>query len=140
MSDIEKQWSCISEIIDRLDEQAKRLDWDRLSDEVSSVFSAAESITDGAEMFFSPYQYLYRLLHRVKNFDEKQEFNKVYETGFIENHEQNKYIAIQNYDYATFRWARQNGFTARIDNNTIYVEENRLTDQQLKHFLDKSKK
>lgn len=133
------QWSYISKLLDKIDEQAERLHWDGLIDNAAEVFDSANRETDAAKVFFEPYQYLFRLYYRVKHFDKPREWNEIYKATHTISHEEKPFFRIINYTYSTFLWARRNGFVDFLDNNVIDIPEDKLSPSQVKQFNSKVK-
>lgn len=139
MDDASLQWSCLSKLIDKLGDQAERLHWDELTEEVADVFDYANKETDTAKIFFEPYQYLFRLYHRVKTLSKADTFNEVYRTTRYIDGNNTLCYRIRYYDFKTFLWARDNGLAEFLDNNSIEIPKSKLTDAQIKSLDAKLK-
>lgn len=133
------EWGCITNIINKLSDLEDSIDggWPELVDMVADAVTAESTNKDAVDVFFSLYQFLFRLYYRVKNDPEPKPFN------IIRDHtEQNAWrecFEIYNYGYETFKWARNNGYGPHISNTTILVPKNSLNDKQRIAFERKSK-
>lgn len=128
------QWSFISKLLDKLEDQADRIGWDGLIDEATKVFDMANKETDTAKVFFEPYQYLFRLYYRVKKMDSPAPFNETYKVSHLINHKDEPFIRLKNYDYKSFLWARKNGFVDYLSNDIIDIPMSELSQAQIRAF------
>lgn len=135
----ELQWAYISKLLDKIDEQAERLHWDKAIDEAANVFDYANQETDAAKVFFEPYQYLFRLYERMKHMDEPKEFNEIYKTSYLHEHEQTEFFRIINYDFKMFLWLRNKGLTELLNNNYVDIPVPKLSASEVKSFEKKIK-
>lgn len=122
-------WGCIARLIERIDTECDRLEWDEAIDMVSDIFDSAENM-NSAEMFFYAEQYLHRFLYRVKRYKCKGGFNRV------ERYEQDcrEFYRVFNYDYKTFCWAKKNGFQEWITNDWLLIPVDACTPAQKRGF------
>ena len=118
----------------RVEEMSDKLEWGAMIDLISDVFDRSGNITDGAEMFFEPYQFLFRLTQRLKHYDTKEPFNQISIETKLVNHDSARFYRIKNYDYNTFLWCRKKGFTDYISNDIIEVPYDGLTASERLHF------
>lgn len=138
MKEIAKDVASIDEVIEvvtllsyKVDKLADDMNWDELRNMVvDQMFS--EPITAVTPETLTHARFLIRLCIRCKSID-KSEFNRV---SF--NEMQNRFC-ITNYDYKTFKWAIDQGFSDTIDNNCIYMPADKLTAAQVAAFKKKIK-
>jgi len=127
--------------LDKLDAEAERLgNWQELLEVAVDAYDDYNKTETYADKVCYPQQFLFRLYHRVKYFDKQRDFNIVYETARFKLNEEVKLIAIENYDYKTFLWCVKHDLTFLMDNLTVYIPFDKLTEKQLTAFKDKIKK
>ena len=136
---IDESLDCVTKFADKISEESDRLEWDELAQTVCDALEEYDNKASKEDVFFGVFQFLYRLKLRVKHFDTKQEFNKIYQTNKDIKHEPTPFIRVVNYDYKMFKWARKKGFTEYLDNNMIEFPESALDEKTLKQFKDKIK-
>lgn len=120
------EWGCITNLMDKISRIEDEIEggWPELVDMVAdAVTEEGEKKTGPAELFFNLYQFLWRLYYRLKANPEKRAFNKY-------NKSKDGAYWVENYNYATFKWAVNNGFTQEIDNNVIKIPADKLNDKQ----------
>lgn len=125
---VQPEWVCIIKITDKISDVVDTIDegWPELVEMVCSI--SIEERKRGAtpeEMFFNLYSFLFRLYYRIKTNPHKRPFN------ITSYHEGKQTFWIQNYDYTTFKWAKQNGFDDSISNDIIEIQESKLNTKQL---------
>ena len=119
------EWGCITNLMDKISNIEGKIEggWPQLVDMVADAMTEEGENKDPASAFFSLYQYMWRLYYRVKNNPVKRPFNQ------YRKDEGGKYW-ITNYTYATFKWARAQGFMGEIDNDNIKIPADKLDDKQ----------
>lgn len=120
MHELSVEWGCITNLIDRimLLEDTIKGGWPELDDMISNILAEEGTNKDPQQVFFNVYTFMLRLYFRMKANPVAEAFNKI---SYSDNYGGEGAFIIQNYDYDTFLWAIKNGFTDRIDNNTIYI-------------------
>lgn len=104
--------------------------WEELLDMMSEVFEDEYKNKEPQNIFENVYQFLFRLYLRLKVNPEKRKFNTV----AIEDNNVNKWVRITNYDYKTFKWAKENGFVSGLTNDFLDIPVDKLNNNQLKAF------
>lgn len=135
----ESDWKPIISLIEKLSEEADRLDWPELIDMVSSSYDEMEKEKDPATILFTWQQFFFRLLYRVRRFSSPLEFNLIYKTNRLENHDNVEMYQITNYDCKMFLWSRKKGFNEYITNDYILVPIDKLTEKEKESFEKKCK-
>lgn len=110
--------------------------WDDLLDMVSEIFEEEYSEKEPSKIFDTVYQFLFRLYLRVKVNPDKRKFN----ITTIENNNVNEWVRITNYDYKTFKWAKENKFISGITNDFIDIPLEKLNEKQIKAFKKRAGK
>ena len=128
MHELTLEWGCITNLMNKISDIEDKIGWPELADMVADAVTVESQNTDPATVFFSLYQFLWRLYYRLKANPEKSPFNRW--TKY-----EDQYWAT-NYDYALFKWAHENGFVEGIDNLVIRVPANKLSDKH-KRALDR---
>lgn len=131
------EWEAIADLIGKIGEEADRLDWPDLADVVAEAYDVMEKETNPATILFTWQQFFFRLYYRVKRYTSPLEFNTVYETTRLENHEYKKYFQVNNYDCKMFLWARKKGFTDYLTNNFFLIPLDKLSDKEKASFEKK---
>lgn len=132
------EWGCVTNLMDKISGIEDTIDggWPELIDMVvDAVSEEGENMAEPETLFFSLYQFLFRLYYRLKANHEKRPFNIVSRT---EDGGEDCFL-LQNYDYATFKWLRAIGCGDRITNDYVYVPVNKLSDKQRRAFERKAK-
>lgn len=104
--------------------------WEELLDMMSEVFEDEYKNKEPQNIFENVYQFLFRLYLRLKVNPEKRKFNTV----TLEDNNVNKWVRITNYDYKTFKWAKENGFVSGLTNDFLDIPVDKLNNNQLKAF------
>lgn len=122
------EWGAIANLIDRISDIEDKIDghWDELLNMVADLVAEESENKNPAAVFFSIYQYLFRLYYRLRTNPTKREFNTLSKSG--EN------FRITNYDYKTFKWATSGGFAETISNDYIDLPIDKLTKNQVRAF------
>lgn len=126
------EWGCIANLIDKIADIEDKMDghWNELCDMVVDMVDKESQEKDAATIFFDLYQYCFRLYYRLRANPIKREFNKVFKTTI----EGKEVYQIQNYDYNTFKWAKNGGFSMTISNDCIDLPSEKLTINQRRAF------
>jgi len=111
-------------------------DWTELLDMMSEVFDEEHNNKDPKAVFDNVYQFLFRIYLRLKVNPEKRKFN----ITTIEDDNVSKWVRITNYDYKTFKWAKENGFISGLTNDFIDIPVDKLNNNQLKAFEKRARK
>lgn len=119
------EWGCITNLMDKISSIEDGIEggWPELVDMVADAVSEEGENKDPASAFFNLYQFLWRLYYRLKANPEKRPFNQYRKM-------KEDIYWIENYNYATLKWANANGFTHEIDNNVIKIPADKLSDKQ----------
>lgn len=126
MHELNLEWGCITNLMDKISGLEDKIEggWPELVDMVADAISEeGEARSDPATLFFSLYQYLWRLYYRLKTNPTKRTLNQYHKDP------DGKY-RISNYTYATFKWARAQGFGEEIDNDNIKIPADKLDEKQ----------
>lgn len=134
------EWESIASLVDKVGEEADRLDWPDLIDMISDAYDEMEKETNPAIILFTWQQFFFRLYYRVKAYKHPGRFNTIYETSRLENHENVRMYQIDNYDWKMFVWARKKKFNDYITNNYILVPKDKLTEKERESFEKKCEK
>lgn len=128
----EPEWAQLMILIDKLSMLEGRIEggWDELIDLMVDSVEEESNNEDKASAFFNLYQFLCRLYYRVKRNPEKRPFNVVLEIEI----DGEKYFRIENYDYKTFKWAKEHNAEDRISNLYIDIPVNNLDIKQQQAF------
>lgn len=131
ISDIHSQsleWGCIANLIDKIGAIEDKIDghWDELCDMIADMISAESTEKDTTNVFFNVYQFCFRLYYRLRANPTKRAFNQISETTIAGK----EVYRITNYDYNTFKWAKDSGFGMTISNDCIDLPVDKLTDNQ----------
>ena len=128
------EWGAIANLVDRISEIEDKMEghWDALADMIADAINDESQNKDPEAIFFTIYQYIFRLYYRLRGNPTKREFNTVTKVkdGF----------RITNYDYNTFKWAVQGGFIMTISNDYIDLPIDKLTTNQARAFERRLKK
>lgn len=125
MHEVSLEWGCITNLMDKISSIEDKIEggWMELADMVADAVTEEGENRDPAAAFFNLYQFLWRLYYRLKANPKKRPFNQYYKG-------QDDVYWVENYNYATLKWAVANGFTQGIDNNAIQIPASKLTDKQ----------
>lgn len=110
--------------------------WEELLDMVSSVFEEEHKERKPEILFSTIYEFLYRLHMRLRVNPEKRTFN----VTTMENDNTKQWVRITNYDYKTFRWAKDNGFIDGVANDFIDLPLEKLSEKQINAFKKRAER
>lgn len=135
------EWGCVANLIDKIGGIEDKIDgyWDELADMIADMIAEEGQEKDPTEVFFNIYQYCFRLYYRLRSNPIKRAFNKISKTVIAGK----EVYRITNYDYKTFKWAREGGFGMTISNDYIDLPAEKLTTNQIRAFnrrLEKGEK
>lgn len=128
-------WGTISKLLDKIDDELTRLNWDKAIDMICDAFGEASKETDTTEIFFTWYQFFFRFYHRIKLMDKPEQFNAVSKTTRLINHDNVPMYMISNYDIKMYKWAKGKGCSENITNNWFLLKEEDLSESE-KRKLD----
>lgn len=122
------EWGCICNLMDKIEGIEDKIDghWDELIDMIVDAYSSNDMVKDASVLFFDLYQFYFRLYYRLRANPVKRPFNQV---GKITIAGEDVY-RVTNYDYKTFKWAKDAGFIMTISNDFIDLPADKLTDKQ----------
>lgn len=131
---ISLEWGCVANLIDKIGDIEDKIEghWDQLCNMIADMISEEGNEKDTAKVFFDIYQFCFRLYYRLRANPTKRPFNKISKIMIGGK----DYYRITNYDYNTFKWAKNNGFDMAISNDYIDIEYSKLSEKQRK-ALDK---
>lgn len=137
---IDLEWGCITNLVNRIVDIESTIDggWEELTDMLGDALMDESIKDDPTKTFFYLYSFLFHLYFRLKNDPTKREFNKYIEANKAVSQEE-KY-EIYFYDYPTFKWAIDHGFTDSISNSVITVLKSKLTPKQCAAFDKRCRK
>ena len=122
------EWGAITNIVDRISEIESKMDepWDELIDIIANAIDEESQNKDPETIFFTIYQYIFRLYYRIRSNPTKRKFNIISKVkdGF----------RVTNYDSKTFKWASAGGFIMTISNDYIDLPMDKLTTSQARAF------
>lgn len=126
------EWGCVTNLIDKIADIENEIDghWDELCDMVADMIDKEGQEKDPAKVFFDLYQYCFRLYYRLRTNATKRDFNKISKTTISGK----EVYRIENYDYNTFKWAKNGGFNMTISNDYIDLPSEKLTINQRRAF------
>lgn len=87
-------------------------------------------VEDPSKIFFDVYQFCFRLYYRLRNDPTKRAFNQISKTTIAGK----EVYRIANYDYKTFKWAKEGGFGMTISNDYVDLPADKLTTNQRRGF------
>lgn len=131
------EWGCITNLMNKIGDIEDKINggWPELIDMVADAVTEEGENKDMAELFFSLYQFLFRLYHRLKVNDTVREFNTVHK---LTTRGKEVYRVV-NYNYQTFKFARKVGAGSSITNDFIDFEADKLTTKQRASFDNRCK-
>lgn len=132
-----EDWKAIADLLGKIGDEAERLEWPELVSVASDAYDEMEGETNPAIILCVWQQFFFRLLYRVRRYSSPLEFNTVYETTRLENHEYKKYFQVNNYDCKMYLWARKKGFTDYLTNNFFLIPLDKLSDKEKASFEKK---
>lgn len=122
------EWGCVTNLIDKIGDIEDKIEghWDELVNMIADAISEESDNQDPTTLFFTLYQYMFRLYYRLRANPVKRQFNSLSKTkdGF----------RLTNYDYRTFKWAVSGGFIMTISNDFIDLPMEKLTTTQVRAF------
>ena len=131
----DEKWKSIMNLIDKLDDEATRLDWEELREQTADAFTYIDECESNEQILMEPYQFLYRLWLRAKSKDKKIEFDIIREeirTGKKNTIE--KYFVVYNYSWKSFLWARQHNLTEWMSNGEYMIPLSKIDGATAKQF------
>lgn len=122
------EWGCVCNLIDKIGEIEDSIDghWDELIDMIADTVDQESQEENPEKIFFTIYEFFFRLYYRLRNNPIKRVFNQV-DTLTIAGKE---VYRITNYDYKTFKWANSGGFIDGVSNDYIDLPTDKLTTNQ----------
>lgn len=126
------EWGVVTNLIDRIGAIEEKMDghWDGLINMVADIIAEEGQCKDPAAIFFDVYQYVFRLYYRLRENPTKRKFNQVDKITVAGK----EVYRITNYDYKTFKWAKQEGFLEGVSNDYIDLPAEKLTTNQRRGF------
>lgn len=126
------EWGCVCNLIDKISNIEEKMDghWDELIDMIADVMNTESTEKDPATIFFTIYEFFFRLYYRLRNNPTKRKFNQINKTTISGK----EVYRITNYDYKMFKWAKAGGFLENISNDYIDLPEEKLTTNQRRAF------
>lgn len=121
------EWGCITNMLDRICTIESQIEggWKELIDMVMDAVTEEGERKDPATAFFHLYRFLFGLYYRIKANPERKPFNRYSYDEMRHN------FMIHNYDYNTFLWALDHGFSKDMNGDFILIAEDKLTDKQV---------
>lgn len=126
------EWGCITKMIDRIGSIEETIEggWDELLNMIADMVEENSQEKDAAKVFFYIYQFIFRLYYRLKRNPEKRAFNQISKITITGK----EVYRIANYDYKTFKWAKENGLVMELSNDCLDLPEDKLTINQRRAF------
>ncbi len=126
------EWGCVCNLIDKIADIENNIEghWDELMDMIADMVTENNKEKDPAVVFFDIYQFVYRLYYRLRTGPTKKPFNQISKTTISGK----EVYRITNYDYKTFKWAKNSGFDMTINNIYIDLPADKLTTNQRRAF------
>lgn len=126
------EWGCITKMIDRISSIEETIEggWDELLNMIADMVEENSQEKDAAKVFFYIYQFIFRLYYRLKRNPEKRAFNQISKITITGK----EVYRITNYDYKTFKWAKENGLVMELSNDCLDLPEDKLTINQRRAF------
>lgn len=131
------EWGCITNLMDKISNIEDSIEggWEELVDMVAdAAMEEGEAKTEPEKLFFTLYQFLFRLYYRLKNNPEKRPFNIITTV----EHNGTESFMVQNYNYSMFKWLRACGFEKEITNDFVIIAKDKLTDKHRRAFERKA--
>lgn len=128
------EWGCVTNLLDKISTIENTIDgyWDELMDMLANMMADEGEEKDPSKIFFDIYAYCFRLYYRIRSNPVKRAFNQISKTNISGK----EVYRITNYDYKTFKWARNGGFIDGISNDYIDLPIDKLTTNQ-QHAFEK---
>lgn len=122
------EWGCVCNLIDKIGELEESIDghWDKLLNMIADVISEEGEEKDPSVIFFTIYEFFFRLYYRIRSNPIKREFNQISKITVAGE----EVYRITNYDYKTFKWAKSGGFIGGVSNDYIDLPDKKLTVNQ----------
>lgn len=130
MATTEAMWDGMNRLYVKLEDFSKEEKWPELLDMINEQVFAGLDETTPEDKLFNQEAFLMRLCCRYEYFH-KGDFNIV-----IMDDRREKF-RINNYDFNTFVWAKKL-YDMEIDNNTIQIPYDKLTEKQREGFRKKA--
>lgn len=126
------EWGCITKMINRIGSIEETIEggWDELLNMIADMVEENSQEKDAAKVFFYIYQFIFRLYYRLKRNPEKRAFNQISKITITGK----EVYRITNYDYKTFKWAKENGLVMELSNDCLDLPEDKLTINQRRAF------
>ena len=126
------EWGCICNLIDKISGIEEKMEghWDELLNMVADIMDEESNEKDPSKIFFTTYEYCFRLYYRLRSFPIKRKFNQISKTNIAGK----EVYRITNYDYKTFKWAKSGGFINEVSNDYIDLPTDKLTTNQKRAF------
>lgn len=131
----EHLWGSISNKIDKIEEEADRIGWNSIIDMVADAFTDGNEM-EPLELFLYLYQFMFRLLYRLKAMEKPEPFNQISTTTRLIDHEDKEFYMIKNFDYRMFKWAIRKNFAYYMTNLWFLVPIDELSASE-KHNFEK---
>lgn len=132
MHSLEIEYGCITNLMNRISLIEENIDggWDELIEMVADAVTMESTNQDQASVFFSLYQFMWRLYYRVKANPTKRDFNQISKTTILEK----EVYRVTNYNYEHFKWAMKLGVSDTVTNDFIDIPASKLNDKQKRAF------
>ena len=126
------EWGCICNLIDKISSIEEKIPghWDELCNMIADMVAEGNAEEDPAKIFFDIYQYCFHLYYRLRTNPAKRAFNQISKTTINGK----EVYSITNYDYKTFKWAKDGGLNRAISNDCINLPEEKLSINQRRAF------
>lgn len=128
----ELAWGSVSNLIDKISEIEETIDggWDDLVEMVADTITEEGAIKSSSVIFSYVFNFMYNLLFRLESNPTKKDFNIISKTRIGGKDA----FKIENYDYKSFKWAKENELAFKIDKDSLYILEDKLSEPQKKSF------
>lgn len=123
----ELAWGSIANLADKISDIEENIDggWDELIDVVADAMTEEGATHSTAVTFSYLFNFMYRLLSRLKANPIKRGFNQISKATT----EGKEVYRITNYDYKAFKWAKSEGLIGKIEDDYIDLPSNKLSDK-----------
>lgn len=131
------EWGCVTNLINKIGDIEEQIEghWDALCDMLADMISMEMLEKDPSKVFFDIYQFCYRVYYRLRAKPERRPFNETVKV----NVGGEEVYRISNYDYKTFKWAKEGGFGMTISNDYIDIPLEKLSESQRRAFARRCK-
>lgn len=135
LHDLNLEWGCITNLMDKIIAIEGQIEggWPELGDMLGDAMTEEGCNKDPVSAFFHLYGFMFHLYFRLKANPTKQPFNR-----FSYDERTSQYY-ITNYDYKLYKWAIEKGFKEWIDNLTIIIPKEKLTDKEIASMDERCK-